>query len=419
MSEPTGTPLSTLRSEIDAIDARLIQLLGARRRVVERISASKAQSPGQGRRDFDRERIVRERWRDLAAAHGLPAAIADRVLDDVLGDGSWERPPARGDLPASRPWVRNVGYQGEPACYSELIARRMFGEEGERPEFTGFHSFAALFDALEDQRIDVAVVPVENTLSGAVPEVSHHLMERRVFAIEEHALQIEHCLAALPGTTLADLRSVRSHPVALEQCRLWLREHPAIRPEAYYDTAGAALAVSKGADVTAAALCSVEAAERYGLAVLAHRCADHSENWTRFLGLARSEDEAFAAPAVEGSKAKTSIFVTLDHTAGALEAALRAFSERAINLTRIESRPWPGHPWEYRFLIDLEGHPGDSSVAAALAALGALTRRCRILGCYRDCVRSASPTGGGKAPGTLPTESHPPTWIYDDGAPEA
>ena len=188
---------------------------------------------------------------------------------------------------------------------------------------------------------------------------------------------VDHCLLALPGVRLEELRAVISHPQALAQCESFLRSTPWIRARAEFDTAGSARKVRESNDRTLAAIASESAARVFGLEVLRHGIQSQSGNFTRFVEVGRE-----AAPCPSGAPCKTSLFLALDHRPGALGEVLARFAERGINLTKIESRPIPGVPWQYHFYLDLEGHAASEPVVAALEEVRPFTTDLRILGTY-------------------------------------
>ena len=232
-----------------------------------------------------------------------------------------------------------------------------------------------VFACVEGGKVQAAVLPVENSLAGAVAEHLDLLLERPLFARAEYRLRIAHCLIAAPGTKLKNVRRVLSHPVALEQCRGFFRRHRRLQPVPFYDTAGAVKHVVEGRMPDAAAIAGVHAARVYGGAILQRGLEDDRRNFTRFLLLTR-------ARRVPARANKTSIAFTLKNVPGALFHALGVFAERGINLSRIESRPVKGRPWEYVFFVDFLRGP-DWDASAALRDLGRLARTVKVLGTYR------------------------------------
>ncbi|HEV8201256.1 MAG TPA: prephenate dehydratase [Candidatus Polarisedimenticolia bacterium] len=287
-----------------------------------------------------------------------------------------------------------VGYQGVPACYSDLAIGKIFATRDVAGlERVGFRGFAAAFDALEAGTIDYALLPIENTIAGSINEVYDLLGHRPVTIVGEEVWAVEHCLLGLPGASTERLRIVRSHPVALQQCAKFLDRLAGVVSESFHDTAGAAQAVARERDAGIAAIASGEAAREYGLVVLKRDISDQAVNLTRFLLVGR-EPEPFDAR----RPAKTSLVFTVNHRRGALLRCLQCLDAQDINLTKLESRPQTGAPWEYQFYLDFEGHAADAPVLAALEEMRAHTNRLKVLGSYprRTEIDRTAPDPGGR-----------------------
>ncbi len=264
-------------------------------------------------------------------------------------------------------WGR-VGYQGEPGAYSEEAALAVL------PNATiiGFPTFTRAFDALAAREIDAAVLPVENSLGGIVQEVNDLLWERPGVRVSGEVVHpVRHCLLGRGEPVVRAL----SHPQALLQCRKFL-EARGIQAVSFHDTAGAARAVAEGMVMGSAAIASAAAAKRYGLKVLAEGIQDDDSNQTRFAIVDRG---AAARPAAGLTKASLAFIGA--HKPGSLVHALTCFSDRSINLTRLDSRPVPNQPWQYRFYVDFEISDPDAA-AAALKALEDEATEIKLFGSY-------------------------------------
>ncbi|HYX83321.1 MAG TPA: prephenate dehydratase [Gemmatimonadales bacterium] len=265
-----------------------------------------------------------------------------------------------------------VAIQGEAGSFSHAAALETHGPA---LELVPCPSFVDLFRAVETGKATSGIVPIENTLAGSVHENYDLLSAHGVHVVSETQLRIRHCLIAPPRTTLRDIRRVASHPVALAQCRQFFLRHPGVVPVPAYDTAGSVRDVMAGRVPADAAIASKLAAELYGAAVVLEDLEDHAENYTRFLVVAREPARA------ETSKAnKTSLLLSLGNTPGTLYRALGVFAARGLNLTKIESRPLPGRPWEYLFYLDVVD--SGQGIAAALDELRGFTSMIRVLGTY-------------------------------------
>jgi len=286
--------------------------------------------------------------------------------------------------------VSGVAYQGLAGAFSEAAAAALFPTEKLQPRPT----FAEVFAALENESVDAAVVPVENTHAGSVADVYDLLRQHddaRIVA--EVVVRVRHCLLAVTGARLADIRIARSHPQALAQVEEFLRRSE-IQPEVAFDTAGAAAEVAKSGDRSVAAVASRRAAERYGLDILAESIETSPDNFTRFFALARSEDEAVArripAQLVAGA-VKTSLVYATSNVPGALTRSLQPFATAGLQLTKIESRPSRAAPWDYVFYLDFEGDPRRSPATEALALMRTCCEWIQILGTYRAATTVLEP----------------------------
>jgi prephenate dehydratase len=264
-----------------------------------------------------------------------------------------------------------VAYQGEPGAYSDEAVSALF----EEAEAVGFATFRLTFEALTMGAVEVAVLPVENSSAGVVQEVSDLLWELPgLRVVREHVHPVRHCLLGWPGPVERAL----SHPQALAQCDAYLHSRQ-IRPVAYHDTAGAARAVSEQRQPGTAAIASKAAAARYGLYVLAESIQDDSENRTRFVVIERGQP---ARPHEAGTGHKCSLAFVTAHQPGGLSHALDCFARRGVNLTRLDSRPMKGRPFEYRFYLDFAVNGNAEAAEAALSDLEEASAEIRLFGTY-------------------------------------
>ncbi|HUH99232.1 MAG TPA: prephenate dehydratase [Anaerolineales bacterium] len=263
-----------------------------------------------------------------------------------------------------------IAFQGEAGAYSEQAVFEYFGEVETLP----CETFDAAFAAVGSGRCDSALIPIENSLAGSIHQNYDLMLRYQLHIIGEYFLRVHHCLIALPGVNKSEIRKAISHPQALGQCDAYLRNH-GIKAEGVYDTAGSVKMLKESAARDTAAIASRRAAELYGMQILEEGIEDNSENYTRFL--------AIAPEAVQPTgEAKTSIVFTLRNEPGALFKALSVFALRNIDLTKIESRPLQGKPWEYLFYIDFSGATSQETIKRALAHLGEYAEMLRVLGSY-------------------------------------
>jgi len=263
-----------------------------------------------------------------------------------------------------------VAYQGEAGAYSEEGVLNAFPDSEHLP----LQTIRKVFEAVEVGRADYGVVPMDNSQAGSINETYDLFLKHGLHLVEETVVRVNHCLMALPGSNLDELVEVISHPQAIAQSEEFLTalEVP-VRPE--YDTAGAAKRIVDEKLERTGAIASRRAAEVYGLEVLAERIQTYPDNYTRFGGLSR-HDRSLREPT------KSSLVFGVGHVAGSLFRCIGAFAERHLNLTKLESRPRAGRPWEYVFYLDVEAPAEDPAVIEALAEVSEHATFTRLLGSY-------------------------------------
>jgi len=264
-----------------------------------------------------------------------------------------------------------IAYQGEPGAFSEAAARRVDTDADLLP----CRSFEEVFDAVQGGTAAYGVLPIENSIGGSIHRNYDLLLERDLPIVGEVELPVIHHLLALPGTNLAGLKRVYSHPQGLAQCERFLRTLSGVEIIATYDTAGSAKMIADGQLTDAAAIASARAGEVFGLVSLAASIQDFDDNITRFLVVGRT-------PVRNAVADKTSIVFALPNEPGSLFKALSVFALRGIDLTKLESRPIPGRPWEYLFYVDLAAASDEVACTRALAHLGEFAPMLRTLGSY-------------------------------------
>lgn len=266
-----------------------------------------------------------------------------------------------------------VAFQGERGAYSEIAVGQIFDGASAVPT----PSFHKVFEAVEIGMVDFGVVPIENSHAGSINETYDLLVRHGVQIVAETIVRVSHCLLARPGTEVKDIRVVFSHPQALDQCEEFL-DTLEVERVAVHDTAGAARLVSEEPKPGTAAIASSASATHYGLEVLVRDIEDRADNSTKFVAIGRTDPRLFGEPD------KTSIVFSTADVPGALFKCLKEFSDRSINLSKIESRPSRAKAWQYHFYLDFDASTSDPIAQEALAALGSHTSLLRVLGSYKQ-----------------------------------
>jgi prephenate dehydratase len=266
-----------------------------------------------------------------------------------------------------------IAYQGERGANSDAACHEKFPAMTPLPCAT----FEDAFEAVTSGQADLAMIPVENNIAGRVADIHRLLPDSGLYIVDEHFLPIHFHLAAVPGTTLAEIRTVRSHIHALAQCRRAIREHE-WTPQIADDTAGSAREVAERGDPTVASLCPPRAASIYGLNVLAKNVEDEHHNTTRFVVLAPEPAtyEPGSGPMI------TSFVFQVRNVPAALYKALGGFATNGVNMTKLESYQLGGGFFATRFYADVEGHPDDPALSVALEELAFFCVHLRIIGTY-------------------------------------
>ncbi len=270
-----------------------------------------------------------------------------------------------------------VAFQGARGAFSEQASKQLLA--GKRLQFEPCEKFFEVYEALRDGAVEFAVIPIENTLHGSVHENYDHLLRYDPAILAETHVRIVHNLIGRPEATRGQIKRAISHPVALAQCLDFFRRNPNIRAESHYDTGGSVKTVMEGRDASLGAVASAAAAAYYGAQILESSIEDDQENYTRFFLLGR---EPRPGDSADGPTKTSLVFIT-KNVPGALFKCMGVFALQDINLTKIESRPLKGRPFEYRFYVDILASPDDPNCAKAMGHLGEITEFMAVLGCYQ------------------------------------
>jgi len=371
--------LEKLRSKLDKVDRRLLEVLGERLQTVAEIARVKAQGLSF-LRDHERESELLERIDGWARELGLDEFRTHEIYREIIAMSLKAQEEAllkREQVERSARGALRVAFQGIEGSYSQLAARKYFAARADAMEFVGTRSFAEALAMAESGEVGYAFLPVENTTAGSINQTYDLLRQTALAVVGEEVLHVRHRLLGLAGAREENLRRVLSHPQALAQCARFLGSLEDVELVAFVDTAASAREVSESDDLSQAAIASAEAGEMYGLTVLRENIADQEENWTRFVVISGLEIEL--DPRIP---AKTSLVFTTPHREGALAHCLHLLAKHSVNLTKLESRPVPRRPWEYLFYADIEGSVVSDDVALAVAELRRECPYLRVLGSY-------------------------------------
>jgi len=365
--------IAGLRRGLDQVDSGIVRLIAERRELIAAIAKVKEHGTS-AIQDPERERRVLDAVTAEATAQGVSASLVRTIFRELISDSVTQQARhLNGDAGGQ---VR-VAFQGAAHAYSDAAARKYLAGRGLDGDLTGYRTFREAADALLAGQADLAVLPIENTTAGSINEVYALLRSHELFIVGEETWKVDHCLAAAAEVPLSALRRILSHPQGLEQCSQFLQSLPGAVPTTFFDTAGAMQAVAGDRDPTVAAIASPEAAAAYGLVVLRHNISDTDDNYTRFVVLSTT-------PAVVDLRipCKTSLILVTGHGQGDLLRCLEVLSGSGHSMTKLESRPRPGRPWEYMFFVDFEGNAADPRTASALDELRSAALFVKILGSY-------------------------------------
>lgn len=375
--------LKQYRAEIDTIDRQLTELFRRRMAVVDRVGQYKLER-GIPVLDPAREReVLAEKAAmvedaadraDLTAMFENLMAISRRrqrkLIHEGGGNPGYDR--CRRALAAVREPVANprVVYQGVAGAYSEMACINFFGDTSKN---IGVEQFEDAFRAVKEGQADYAVLPIENSTSGAIRQVYDLMNEYDCYIVGETTVKVEHCLMAPKGATLDTITHVYSHEQGLFQSDHFLNKYPNWCQVPCADTAGAGQYVAQTGDVTKAAICSARAAELYGLEILVRGTNHNANNTTRFV---------VVSPVMElrAGADKISTVFSLPHEAGSLHRIMSIFAVNGLNMTKLESRPMPGHTWEYMFFLEFHGSLTAPEMDGILHELAQTTAQFRVLG---------------------------------------
>lgn len=369
--------LDQIRTAISDTDQQLLGLLAKRRALALAVAEAKL-SQNKPIRDQKREQKLLLSLIEQGKPLGLDAQYVTRIYHVIIEDSVLQQQAkVQGQLNGEHTPAVRVAFLGGQGSYSYWATQKYFTRRAERIIELGCDSFNDIVKAVETGHADYAVLPIENTSSGSINEVYDLLQHTRLSIVGELTHPIEHCLLGLPGTDLSKVRQVCSHPQVIAQCSQFLLGLTNVKIE-YCESSSAAFAKVKALqDPTIIAIGGEEGGKLYGLEVLTRELANQKQNVSRFIVVARKPVQvAKAIPA------KTTFIMYTGQQPGALVEALLVLKQHGISMSKLESRPIPGNPWEEMFYVDVSANLNDYAMTRALEELNNLTKFVKVLGCY-------------------------------------
>lgn len=370
--------LESIRETIDKLDQTIVNALGERQKVVQKVISDKLQTSTEIR-DPEREEALLNRIRELSKKEGMDPFFVEQLFREIIHHSVRYQTHVLVDKQNEKAEESkiSVAFQGTDGAFSHMAALRHFEHRYDQVDCIGYTTFTQAAEAVEKKEVDVALLPIENTTAGSINDTYDLLGEKNLFITGEEVIRIVHCLMAPEPVHVENIRRILSHPQAIAQCSKFLYKLPRCHVESYFDTAMAARKVRDDADLSQAAIASSYAAELYGLQIIKRDILNQDENFTRFVEVSRNE--LICDPQIPS---KTSLMFTTSHDKGALLKCLNVIGDHGINMTKIESRPRPNHPWQYLFYLDIEGNLQQPVVEAAIKKLRSKAQNLKVFGSY-------------------------------------
>ena len=373
----TANPLLPLREKINQLDQKLIEILAERRQVSTEVIHAKI-AANIPLRDLAREHSLIKALIEQGKQYNLDDLLIKRLYQIIIEDSVLlQQKLLQEKLNQGTISSANIAFLGPKGSYSHSATRRYASTHFDQLTESSCSTFKDVFEKVESKVVDYGILPIENSSSGSINEVYDLLQKTNLHIIGELSLPIDHCVLAIPSTKLAQIDTIYSHPQPFQQCSNFLENYPHWKIVYCDSTSSAMETVAKLNQPNIAAMGNKDGGELYGLQVLEHNFANQKENITRFIVLAREPIEVS-----EQIPAKTTILMKTGQQAGALVDALSVLRNHNIVMTKLESRPIHGTPWEEMFYIDLQGNVHDYEMQVALKELAAITLYTKVLGCY-------------------------------------
>lgn len=369
--------MQEIRKKINYIDEQILKLLSERRTLSLEIVKFKNQEKSSIR-DREREKELLTRLIETGKSYGLDAHYISKIFYEIIDDSVklQNKFVQQIENENSLSDVITVAIQGIEGSYSYLASKSFFGSQKDLV-FKKLKTFDEVVESVEDGEAEFAVLPIENTTSGSINEVYDALTSGDLNIIGEEIFQVKHCLVGIEDIPLNQIKKIYAHYQAARQCSKFLKSLPKAEVEYFEDTAKSVEKIKEEGNKYFCAIASKEAAGIFNVSVLKEDIANQQGNFTRFLICSKNPIKVD-----ERIPAKTSLVLATAHQAGSLVQALSVFKEFGINMTKLESRPIIGNPWEEMFYLDFQGNIQEQKVKDLLDEVGKYTRYLKILGCY-------------------------------------
>ena len=383
----THYSLDDIRLRLNDLDNELLTLFSERRKLSLEVAKSKVQT-AKPVRDPKREQQLLVKLIKNGKAFDLDAYYITQLFHTIIEDSVLLQQEYFQNLTnpeLSRKPVARVAYLGSKGSYSNLASRRYFSKKNIELAELGCENFREVIKTVESGHADYGVLPIENTSSGSINEVYDLLQHTSLYIVGELTQQIDHCLLTTTDTDLESITTLYSHPQPHEQCSEFLHRLENVELISCSSTADAMIAVKDINSPHVAAIGNSDSGKLYGLQSLITNISNQTDNQTRFIVVARKPVDVS-----EQIPAKTTLIMSTSQDAGSLVESLLVLRKYGINMSKLESRPIMGNPWEEMFYIDLQAHLKSEAMSAAIEELTSITQYLKVLGCYP--IENVTPT---------------------------
>lgn len=371
--------LEEIRLRLNELDDQLLSLFSERRKLSIEVARSKVETSKPVRDAAREQQLLVKLIHAGKDKYQLDAQYITKLFHTIIEDSVLLQQAYLQNLanPQSRKPLARVAFLGSKGSYSHLATREYFSRKNTELIELNCEQFKEVTRTVESGHADYGVLPIENTSSGSINEVYDLLQHTTLYIVGEITQPIEHCLVATKDIRLEDLKVLYSHPQPHQQCSEFLSRLKGVKLETCASTADAMKKVQELNRTDVAAIGNASSGKLYGLQAIQGNIANQTENHTRFIVVARKPVEV--SPQIP---AKTTLIMSTSQEAGSLVSTLLVLQRYGINMTKLESRPIMGNPWEEMFYVDLEAHLDSEEMQQALVELTRLTRHLKVLGCY-------------------------------------